>query len=706
MRSRRALLLAIGLFCSAASPAWSERAEQPAAARPRYGAGLGLASGTVFFLATEAGTVAVGAAHSFERERLTTSGIVRFERAHTRQRAADATRVLVGPGLPFSAEGGSLRTDLVVFALDAPPNGIRVLAAGEARKRMSVAVLGIPASISSDETRAPGRVRKVDDASLEVDLDEFTDVRGWGGAPIVSEEDGRVVGVVQAVQPDGRTMRILATPIAAVLDALRRPLEDGRGRSLTSLRDPGAPAPPPSPESKPPAAPAPKPEPGADAAARGDLAHVELRQSGPSRPVELALDHPADEAIFGEPSAFLSGRALVPAGPGLTTDVVFLLDVSGSVRFASGVDVDGDGVVGADSTDAPEDFFRLGPRDPGDSVLAAEVAAVRHFANGLDARYTRVALVTFAGNGFPQLSPHAAPVMILEDDQALTELPLTTDYERLQSALDRVLVRARDGLTNLAAGVDQATRELLGLRGAYSETADPRSQKVVVLLTDGVPSLPFYDDPVRSSWAAREAGVRAARAGIRILSYGIGDGALAWPIALVELARVTDGTFTPVRNPSELGEIFLDADLAGIESVSVRNTTLDAPAHAVEVGPDGSFGAQTPLAVGRNVIEVTARARDGQSAARRITLHHAPDAKSPAVPSPLLARSNRLLELQLSGTRRLRIQAEQAEVERLRQQLRIEVERERAKAEDRAARQRKELEIEVERAAPEGSAAE
>lgn len=701
MRARRGLLFAIALACGAAHLAVGTpaSAELPAVTRPRYGAGLGVASGTVFFLATASGPVAVGSAHSFEREKLATSGVIGFERASTRQRTADAMRVLVGPGLPLSAEGGSLRTDLVVFALDAPPRGARVLEAGEAHKRMRVAVLGIPASIPDDEASAPGRVRKAGDDALLVDLDEFTDVRGWGGAPIVAQHDGRVVGVVQAAQPDGRTLRLLATPIGAVLDALRTPHEGGRGRTLSSLRGDASSAAQPAPETELPSAPVPAPKPNTDAPVATDLAPTGLRRSGPPRPVALAVDHPADETIFGEPNAFLAGRAGVDARPGLATDVVFLLDVSGSTRDASGVDVDGDGSVGSDAMDAPEDFFRIGPRDPGDSVLAAEVAAVRHFLTGLDPRHTRVSLVTFAGSGLAVAA--GGPILALNDDQALTELPLTSDYERLQRALDRVTVRARTGSTNMAAGVDQATRELLGLRGAYSGEADPRSQKIVVLLTDGVPQLPYFGNVIRSSWAAREAGVRAAKAGIRILAYGIGEQALAWPIALVELARVTHGTFTPVRNPADLGDIFKDADLAGIESVAVRNTTTGRAAHVVELGPDGSFGARTPLAVGRNVIEISARARDGQIATQRITLHHAPAAPTPAVPPPLLARSNRLLELQLAGTRRLRIEAEQAEVERLRRELRLEVERERAKAEERAAGQRKQLELEIEKAAPE-----
>jgi hypothetical protein len=243
------------------------------------------------------------------------------------------------------------------------------------------------------------------------------------------------------------------------------------------------------------------------------------------------------------------------------------------------------------------------------------------------------------------------------------------------------------------------------LRGAFSQV-DPRSQKIVVFLTDGVPTLPFPGDEARNTRAVREAAARAHRAGARVFPYGIGAEALAGPLALVDLAHATDAIFTPVRDPARLSDIFADVDFADIESIDARNVTLGAPAHAVEVGPDGSFGAWLPLTAGRNEVEVVARASDGRTATQRITLQYAPDAPSPAVPPALLARRSRLLELHLAGLRRLRIETEQEAVDRLRKQLRIEVERERAQAEDRAARQRKELEIEVERAAPEDAPAD
>ena len=106
----------------------------------------------------------------------------------------------------------------------------------------------------------------------------------------------------------------------------------------------------------------------------------------------------------------------------------------------------------------------------------------------------------------------------------------------------------------MAAGVDQATIELLGLRGG-SLGADPESEKIVLFFTDGQPTLPyeagFEADNVRAVLRAADRARRAPASGstpsrsARRPSTG--------PIATVEMAERTDGYFTPVRRPGDLG---------------------------------------------------------------------------------------------------------------------------------------------------------
>ena len=654
-------------------------AEFPAVARARYGAEQGLARGTVFFLATPAGPVVVGAAHSFDRLKLAGSPEVVFELARSRAPIAASTRLLTLPGVGFADPGGSLRSDIVVFALDAPPDAVQVLQPGETRSGKRVAVFGVPGSVPRDQDAVEGEVRETSDEKLEIELDAPYDLRGWGGAPVVSRDDGRVVGLVQAAQPTGKTMRVLATPIGAVLYALRFPLEAGRGRGFATLRPPTADI-----------AQDARSEPAPASAAPPTKTPPPVRQTGPQRPVSVSIEYPQDGAILGgaDPTALLVGRALVPRSEGFTTDVVFVMDVSGSTTAPSGADVNGNGVIGAPPNSATDGLFALGSEDPGDSILAAEIAAVRRLLARLDPRYTRVALATFSG----QMLDYG----VLAENPAVTEIALTNDYDDLQRALDRVLARGARGGTFMAAGVDQATSELLGQRGAFSR-AEANSQKIIVFLTDGIPTLPFEGDDPRNTITVMRAAERARDAKARIFSFGVGEEALAGPLALLELARITDGAFTPVHDPALLSDIFGEVEFAEVEELDVRNVSLGEAAHATAIGADGSFSAFVPLRTGRNDIEVVARASNGRSTTERVTVHFAPDAAVADVPAALLPIRNKLLELRLTQLRRARIAGEQERVESLRDRLAREIEAERAKAGERAAEQRKRLDLKIER---------
>jgi hypothetical protein len=339
-------------------------------------------------------------------------------------------------------------------------------------------------------------------------------------------------------------------------------------------------------------------------------------------------------------------------------------------------------VVGDEKVPVLGSVLGIGSTDPGDSVLAAEVAAARQFLARLDPRYTRVCLVSYAGRDlgtdmFEQIDP----------DSVMTEVPLTNQYRDVERSLERVLQRGPSGATFMAGGVDQATAELLALRGSFS-SPDPKAEKLVVFLTDGQPTLPRLSDP---DAAVLRAARRANRAGIRVFTYGIGEEALSRPGTIERLAEITHGRFTPVEDASRLGDLVAQVDLAGIASVTVQNKTLGQPAHAVELAADGGFGAMVPLATGKNELVVTVTSTDGRTASRTLTVHQAPGAPSPAVPPELIARRNRLLEERLLQLKRERIATEDQQTEQTRKQLELEIEK------AREERRKKELELEVER---------
>lgn len=236
-----------------------------------------------------------------------------------------------------------------------------------------------------------------------------------------------------------------------------------------------------------------------------------------------------------------------PAAPAATlrVDLAVAIDVSGSARAASGIDVDGDGVVGVN----PHLDARLDGRypadvlstDPDDSVLAAELAAVRALLarlrdTGAD---VRVAIVAFSGNADPETGLQAGP----PEDNATLLAPLG-GLDAAEAALDDVARRGAAGGTDFAAALRTARAALCDV------PARPGAERRMLLLTDGVPSLPYglvnRTDPSDVS-AALSAAHEAKACGVRVDVFAIGLGATGDPFASQEIARITGGGYRPIR---------------------------------------------------------------------------------------------------------------------------------------------------------------
>jgi hypothetical protein len=686
--------LGLGLACALALP-HAAGAIDPAVARPHFVSGTEpRAGGSAFFVAApgEAGAVAVTTAHAFSLADLALSHEVRFELAAAKERVSVASRLHAEPGKPFSAKGGTLRDDFLVFALDLAPRGVRTLPLCPrdcAKVGQRVRILGAPASGAADEDDFFGRITKAAADQLEVELDVPADLRGFGGGPVLRQPGGDVIGILQAQWPEADGLRLGVAPIDGVRAALAKPLDGGLGRpfagfaaraGLTAGAAAGGKA------GRAAAANAPAVE-GIldDAGSHGPL----LGRAGAlSTDLRLAIDHPDEGGIVSDAEgAFVAGRALALLGEFRRFDVMLVIDTSDSTRTASGADVNENGVVGEDRL-----LGVLPITDAGDSVLAAEVAAARRVLDSFDARNTRVGLVTFAGN------PLQSPGTIViggggARPPALTEQELTTEYGLVEKALDRVLSRGPEGLTNMTEGVRLAVRELKGFRGAISKP-DPESEKVVLFFTDGQPTLPYDNSPPQNVRSVLRAADQARRAGVVIHSFALGPEALDGPLAAVEMARASRGRFTPVRKPGDLIRVIENVNFANLDLLEVRNRTLDRAATELVQKADGGFGALVPVQPGRNVIQVRARASDGTEAEAEVEIQFVPEASPTSTPPALVALRNQLLEQRIVSLRRDRIAAERERQEEVRRELELEIERERAAAEARAATQRRELRIE------------
>ncbi|MEB2346337.1 MAG: VWA domain-containing protein [Deltaproteobacteria bacterium] len=254
-------------------------------------------------------------------------------------------------------------------------------------------------------------------------------------------------------------------------------------------------------------------------------------------------------AVAAVPARGASSAAR-PAPPG-PVDLAIVIDVSGSARAASGVDVDGDGTVGIN----PQLDSRLTGRypkdvvstDPDDSVLAAELAAVRALLGQLDgAGGVRVAVVAFSGHMDPEKGTQSGP----PDQNARIVAPLG-GLPAARAALDDIARRGPSGGTDFSAAIGAARKALCDAPARAGAT------RHALLLTDGVPSLPFgfatRTDPSDVS-AAITAAHDARDCGVRIDVFAIGLGATGDPFASKEVSRITGGVYRPIRATGALRE--------------------------------------------------------------------------------------------------------------------------------------------------------
>lgn len=332
--------------------------------------------------------------------------------------------------------------------------------------------------------------------------------------------------------------------------------------------------------------------------------------------VVVLIESPAPGTVVMEQvhQARVSGSAATALEGLQSFDVMLAIDVSESTEAASGTDIDRDGVIGVNPRDEllPPGAFPAGvfSTDPQDTVLHAEITAARALVESLDSRRVRVGVLSFAG----EVDPRTGMRKRIDQRDAWLEVPLTHDYGRVQRGLTAVLARGTNGATNYAAGLRLAIAELAGI-GSVSQPR-PAARKVVLFLTDGMPTLPVgkgnTSDPGDLEAAVQAAQV-AARAGISVNTYALGTKALEYPVALTEMSRATRGNYTPVQSPGDIVALLQGVSFSDVEDVVFTNLTTGELSTDVKLGPDGSFYGYVPVAEGTNQVRVSALASDGST---------------------------------------------------------------------------------------------
>ena len=213
--------------------------------------------------------------------------------------------------------------------------------------------------------------------------------------------------------------------------------------------------------------------------------------------------------------------------------VMIAIDRSVSADLSSGIDIDGDGRI---DTTYCHDGWRhllawLVHCEPSrDSLLSAQVKAVRELLQTLDLARASVGLLTYSGDS-EKGTPDAEVIV-----------PLTDSLAALSEGLGRIHERGAEGRTNLAYAIQTAKEEL-------ERSSPPGSERRILCLGDGMPTLPSLESIHRNRALAFQAAQEAGKAGIVLDTYDLASPPARHAEELLRaMAQVTTGRFYPAAD--------------------------------------------------------------------------------------------------------------------------------------------------------------
>ena len=371
--------------------------------------------------------------------------------------------------------------------------------------------------------------------------------------------------------------------------------------------------------------------------------------------VWIDLRAPSDGFVQRLPLAMIEVDGSTGAGRLHYHDVAVVIDLSASTRLRSGVDVNENGVVGKASPEIREDYWgaaspELLCDDPGDTIAAAEIAAVRRLLKLLNSERTRVALIAFG-------------------DRAELVAPLAATRPQVEAALDELDKRhGWYGGTNYAAALDVARAALLDA----SDDGKPERKRSILFLSDGYPTLPPPEpNPGRAAIAAARA---AGEKGVRIHSFALGPEAVRGRDVLDLVSRVSNGSLTAIERPGEVLFHLPAVELSEVAELQIQNETSDQPGRAIRLLADGSFDGFVPLVPGQNLLRITAIGISGGRQVLERTVLYQP---APGQPQEVELEVSRLRQLLRDRTVEveLAVEIQRAREQRRQRQLRIDVEK-------------------------------
>ena len=373
--------------------------------------------------------------------------------------------------------------------------------------------------------------------------------------------------------------------------------------------------------------------------------------SGLARPalaeaIWAELRAPRSYELLRGPVGLVEVRGWAGTGVRGSHDVVLVIDRTASTFDASGVDVDGDGLVGR----RVEGFRHLRViSDPGDTIQAAQLMAARRLIEKLNPETTRMGIVTFA-----------------RTEHVLARIG--TPRDRLLAALDSLPAKPGPGGTYFYGAL------IASIKVFEQATPDPAElrHRSIIFLSDGLPNRP--SPPAAAAKAAVRASRHAAKAHIRIYAFALGPEVAAHPEVFLDMAKANGGELLLVEQPGEILDFVPHMSLTRLRRVEIDNLTTHKPGRAVRLFPDGTFDGYVSLVPGENLLRITIHGEGGGTR----TLEQ-------------VVRFERTADDTAFARRQLQELLEQIRLRTLETQLAAEVRRKRDRA---LARQ---LEIEIER---------
>jgi hypothetical protein len=328
---------------------------------------------------------------------------------------------------------------------------------------------------------------------------------------------------------------------------------------------------------------------------RADPVHPSINVVAPADGERIRLSAPLVE---------VSGRIAVPEL--FDSDIVLAIDLSQTTLFASGIDLDGDGITGSTRKWARDKkllyrHHNQWTSDPDDVVIRSELIAARSLVQGLSQRRNRIAVITYTET--PLVRAHLGPASLALE------------------AIDRIDLTLDSAGTDVGRALASAARMLDDARG--QDGGDRR--RAVMLFTDGKPEGTNFHRLARAEFWAVRAALREssalANSGIDLYVLSFGEVEEESTKFLETLAQAAGGSLIQVGRPGVLLDDLPSVVLAPLR-IEIMNETTGERARALRTSRDGHFDAFIPLVPGENRLSVQATMWDGRLLTDQRVVHY------------------------------------------------------------------------------------